>query len=324
MLLTMEKFVSRFFPLLIPVSILLGVLGSKELAPLEVLVPWLFAAMTFLSSLRCSFADFPRFLKHPGPVIAGLTVIHLLTPLFAVAVALLTTGLSDNLGHGVILETLVPMGVTAVVWAGIVDGDVPLALSTAAVDTLVTPLVLPLSALLIMGQSVEVDSFGLFLGLAKILLLPSFLAITINQLSAGTLGQRLQIPGSLISKLGLCLVVAISVGTAWPTLQSTPANYPLLLVVMALVSGAGFIFGFLAGKVGGYSEPIARTLVYTGGMRNTVLGTVLALNYFHPVATVPIVLTMLFQQPFAALGRYLLQRSVVTENRSTQPFSELR
>ncbi|MBO8126938.1 MAG: bile acid:sodium symporter family protein [Firmicutes bacterium] len=287
----------------------------KVLAPLNPAVPWLFGLMTFFTSLQCTYSDFPRFLKKPGPVLTALAVIHLVGPVFAWLVATLSIGLTGHLGHGMVLQNLVPMGVTAVVWAGIAKGDVPLALSTAAVDTVVTPVILPATALVVMGKSVSVDPWSLFTGLSQILLIPSLLAITANHFSRQRIAARTVLARSIITKFGLCLVVAISVAKAWPTLQATPANYPLLLALMALISGAGYVFGYLAGRSGGWPPPIQRTLVFTGGMRNTVLGTVLALNYFHPVASVPIVLTMLFQQPFAALSHRFLERAQKQKDR---------
>jgi len=47
---------------------------------------------------------------------------------------------------------------------------------------------------------------------------------------------------------------------------------------------------------------------FSSGMRNISLGLVLALAYFEPLTAVPVVLSILIQQPFATLNHYALKK----------------
>jgi predicted Na+-dependent transporter len=49
--------------------------------------------------------------------------------------------------------------------------------------------------------------------------------------------------------------------------------------------------------------------MYTTGMRNNSLGIVLAFSFFEPRAAVPVLLSILIQQPMASFVHWLLRKS---------------
>jgi len=78
---------------------------------------------------------------------------------------------------------------------------------------------------------------------------------------------------------------------------------PVVLLLVAINYAAGY-FGAKPFK----SRELATTLSYGAGIRNISLGIVIALQYFSPQAAVPVVLSILLQQPIATLHHYVLQK----------------
>jgi predicted Na+-dependent transporter len=78
---------------------------------------------------------------------------------------------------------------------------------------------------------------------------------------------------------------------------------PIVIALVALCYGLGFLF-----TAPMRDHSLQTTVSYATGMRNISLGIVLALGYFSPLAAVPVVLSILIQQPVATLHHYILQK----------------
>ncbi|MNO99001.1 hypothetical protein D3C76_907630 [compost metagenome] len=87
---------------------------------------------------------------------------------------------------------------------------------------------------------------------------------------------------------------------------------------MLLVIPSVFILVIISYIIGYYGTNLLRnpdrelkvTLSYAAGMRNISLGMVLAMSYFSPKASVPVVLGIMVQQPIATLFHAFLKKRV--------------
>ncbi len=82
---------------------------------------------------------------------------------------------------------------------------------------------------------------------------------------------------------------------------------PSVIIVVAMSYITGYYGSNLLGK---HSRDIKVTLSYAAGMRNISLGMVLAMSYFSPMASVPVVLGIMIQQPLASLFHSCVKRWV--------------
>jgi bile acid:Na+ symporter, BASS family len=79
------------------------------------------------------------------------------------------------------------------------------------------------------------------------------------------------------------------------------------VLVTSFIVAIGYIIGYVAGRAVNADRATIVSIVYSTGMRNIATGLVIATGYFSYETAIPIALTMLFQQPFAALTAKIFQ-----------------
>lgn len=71
----------KIMPLLTPAAIAFGVLNESRLLPFTWLVPWIFAFMTLIGSLKSNFRDLLAVLLKPQKLIILMVILHVVMPL---------------------------------------------------------------------------------------------------------------------------------------------------------------------------------------------------------------------------------------------------
>ena len=180
MLDNLNKQLTKLMPILTPLSLIIGVLIADIGSQLTFLVSWLFAFMTFAGSLTLNFNSLTSFIKYPYVILLTIAVLHIVMPLWAY---LLSTLVFDDhlLTIGFILSVAVPTGVTSFIWVSISHGNKALCLSIILIDTLLAPIIMPLVVHLAIGESINIDTSSLILDLLWMIVLPSVLAMILNQ-----------------------------------------------------------------------------------------------------------------------------------------------
>jgi len=265
--------------------------------------------MTFATALNISSRGMIETACYPGPVMLILILLHGVMPLASWGWTRLFFESGSPFAVGTVLVMMVPAAVLSIIWSSVVHGEPSLALSTVILDSLLSPLVLPASVWLILGQTVEFDSRRMMIGLAWMLVLPTLLGVLFHDLSRGSLGRNLLPLNGPLSKLCIVLIIAINVAAARPIITAHESSFLKLLVVLAGQSLFGFFLGLLAARVCRFQPERVRTMTYCVGLRNISAGIVVALRYFSPATALPVVLAILVQQPIAALfHRFFFRR----------------
>ena len=83
MLARFNQFIDRWIFLVTPVCVILGVIFSDITIHGNVLVPYVFAVMTFIGALKSSFQDIIYVFRHPLPLILSMVCIHIIMPALA-------------------------------------------------------------------------------------------------------------------------------------------------------------------------------------------------------------------------------------------------
>nr|WP_203555445.1 bile acid:sodium symporter family protein [Bacillus sp. B15-48] len=295
-------------PIITPSSVIIGVLFANLLVDFTYLIPWIFAFITFSGSLRSSLNSFKETLKHPLPLFMILIILHFLMPVWAWAVGHLVFSGDDLTITGVVLAMAIPTGISSLIWVTIYRGNIALTLAIILVDTLLSPIIVPLTLSLLIGGRVEMDVLSMMNGLFWMVVLPSILGLIMNHVTKGKAKEQLSPRLAPFSKIGLGVVVMINGAAVAPYLSNVDIKLVLITCTVFFLALTGYLFSFFAAKliIGDRETVIA--LTFTGGMRNISAGAVLAVAYFPPAVAVPVVIGMLFQQILASIYGFMIDR----------------
>lgn len=291
------------------IASVIGCTWTEPLAASRHWVPWLFAYMTLITSLRCSWSEFKAIARRPGPILLILALLHVLMPLVALGLGQLLLSGRTELIAGLVLIGAIPIGVTSAIWTGLAAGDVPLALTAVTVDTILSPILVPAVILLFLGHAVEIDHGRMITDLLKMIVLPSMIGLTIHDCSREDLYEKAIPLLGPFSRLSLAAVIGINVATIRITMAGGgDFGIASVVIVVSILVGSGFFLGWLAPFMLGYTREQIAATVYSIGIRNLSAGLVIAMGHFPPMTVLPVILGMLFQQPGAALARAWLER----------------
>ncbi|WP_419961455.1 bile acid:sodium symporter family protein [Psychrobacillus sp. BM2] len=300
-------FIQRWMAVLTPLSLVLGVFLEDVGGFLLFLVPWLFAFMTFSSSLSMKLNDIKVFTKYHKTILISIAFLHILMPIWAYT---LSTIIFDDhlLTIGYVLSVAVPTGVTSVIWVNICKGHIPLSLSIVLIDTLLSPIIMPYLLHIIVGESIAIDTASIIIDLLWMIVLPSIAGIALNELSKGSIQNTIGKYLGPLSKLSLFGVIMINSSAIAPYLKDI--NWELIGVIflVLILSISGYIFAMLLGRFIWKDTSILTTFVFIGGMRNIAVGVIVATTYFPAKVAMPVVFGMLFQQVLASLFSKVIQK----------------
>lgn len=306
MLEKMNAFLGKWMPLLTPISVLIGVLLSDILHHVSFLVPWIFAVMTFIGSLTSNLKSVKYTITHPLSLLLTLAILHILTPLWAFWIGHLFFQNDPYTITGLTLAVVIPTGITSVIWVSLYKGNIALTLAIILLDTLLSPFLVPLSMSLFVGETVQLEVWGMMKGLLGMIVLPSIFGMMVNQFSVEK-AKKWNHTLSPFSKIGLALVVSINSSVVAPYLRNIDKKFLQVALTVFVIALSGYFFAWILGVVTKRSKEETIAMIYSGGMRNISAGAVLAVSFFPPAVAVPVVIGMLFQQILAALYGYFIK-----------------
>ncbi|GMA62872.1 bile acid:sodium symporter family protein [Alicyclobacillus fastidiosus] len=311
MLKNFNKLLEKILPLITPCSIVIGVLLGGRLAKFSDLSPLIFGFMTFAGSLNSKVSDLKRVFTRPLALILTLLILHLAMPLMALLVGHLFFRDDSYITTGLILSLVIPAGITSFIWVSIYNGDIGLTLSVILIDSLLSPLIVPLSMHLLVGTKVSMDTWSMMKGLFWMIVLPSIAGMFLNQRTGGTIKTTLGSKLAPLSKIGIAIVVAINGAVVGPYLKHFNMQLIELIIVVFLLSSLGYPVGLLTGKLFRLEKGAVVSMTFNGGMRNNNAGAVMAVTYFPSPVALPVILVMLFQQTLASIYGSLLKRHLL-------------
>nr|WP_249315719.1 bile acid:sodium symporter [Bacillus sp. FJAT-49711] len=294
-------------PILTPLSLVVGVLFHNIGVHLLFLVSWLFAFMTFSSSLNMNVKDVKSFSKHPVMILGSIAFLHIIMPIWAY---FLSTIIFDDhlLTIGFVISVAVPTGVTSVIWVNICRGNLPLCLSIILIDTLLSPFLMPGLLHIAVGESIAIDTSSLIMDLLWMIVLPTVMGVLLNELTKGnikaTLGRKL----APFSKLCLFGVVMINSSAIAPYLKQVTWELFGVILLVLFIAASGYAIALIIGHFVWKDTSIVTTFVFIGGMRNIAIGVIIATTYFPAKVAMPVVFGMLFQQVLASLYSRVIEK----------------
>ncbi|MZP31288.1 hypothetical protein GTO91_16395 [Heliobacterium undosum] len=296
-----NRLLERGMFILIPGALLFGYIFWTTLQDQKAWVYWLFAYMTFLGALNCSWSQFRALFREPVLFLTSLLLAHGLIPAAAFGLGLLFFPSDAQTVMGLVIGSTIPVAITASVWTNITKGNNSFALALVVLDTLLSPLILPLFAQVIMHVSGHLPVDRLVEDMLLMVVLPSMLGLFLHPYRFWDPQGPLQAGLSALSKLGLFLVVAINVAIMHDYLVLGWSNALPILASLFLLNTIAYLLGYGAGRFLGRPREDVIALTYSSGMRNIALGVVFSTGYFDLRVSIPIVFMTLLQQPMATI-----------------------
>lgn len=231
--------------------------------------------------------DFKMMLRRPADILLGTLAQFTVMPLVAYGLSHIF-GLNPFLSAGIILVGCCPGGVSSNIMCFLCRGDVAFSVGMTTVSTLLAPIVTPLMVLLLAGQQIEVDAIGMFKNICIVTLIPVGVGVLFNYF--GSKKQwfddvKAVLPG--ISVIALSCIVGGVIYTAYPRLVEN--GWQLMMLILAVVTlhnGLGYLLGYMIGKIAGFTTAKKRTISLEVGMQNAGMATVLANGFFATPAAI--------------------------------------
>ncbi len=240
--------------------------------------------------LTLTTQDFRILAQRPWDIFVGACAQFLIMP----CVAYLLTHvfhLEPALALGILLVGCCPGGVSSNIMSYLCHGDVAFSVGMTCASTLLAPVMTPLLMELTAGQIIEIDAIGMFFNILIVTILPVSIGCLLNyRYSKRPVFPTLQalMPGS--SVICLACIVGGVISTVHDDLIAR--GLWLFLWTFAVVfchNSLGYLLGWTAGRLAGFTTAKKRTISIEVGMQNAGLATVLAGTFFaaQPLAVLP-------------------------------------
>ena len=267
-------------PLLILGALALGLLFPDQIGLLCPAVSALMMFQTFANSLGSSVQDLGRVLSHPKPVLITLFSLHILMPLVALGVGSVCFPDQPLYTLSLVLMEGSPAAVSSLMWIVIGGGSVELCLSIILLDTMLSPVILPLTLRLLCGSVVELDTMGLVRSLLFMVVIPAAVAMLLCRFWGKEPCTRLKRRLALPSKLMLLLIVGSNITRCADKLHHLDSALLVLMLASILMRIIGLCLGYFAGRLFRLPYGTGLAVTVSSGMRNNSAAAALAAQYF--------------------------------------------
>lgn len=304
-----DAFVGRHMASATLICVALGIFFPGTFSGMKTITVWMFAFMTFANSLGGGFKELGKVVLHPLPVLVTLGILHVILPLAALGLGNLLLPANPLFTTGLVLEYAVPTAVASLMWVGIGRGDGSLCLAIVLLDTLLSPVIVPVTLKVLVGSVVEMDTLGMMKNLAVMVAIPALIAMTLHQATHGRVAKTVKPQLAPFAKLALLLIILTNATGCAPFLRHITPTLILVMLSTILLSVLAFFLSYQAGRLMRLSFPMTETVTLTGGMRNNSAGAVLAMRYFPGDVLFPAAFSPMFQQLTTAIVVRLLRRT---------------
>ena len=304
-----NRLLEKLIPVTTPAAILLGLFLPSVFIHLRPYVPWLFGLMTFSGALKLRASELGKSVQDPSPILLFFAAAHILMPLAAMLVSSLFF-VNPDIIAGYVLLFSGPTAVSGFIWVSILGGDMALCLTLILLDTLLAPLVVPGSVLLLMGAKITMDMSGIAVSLLFMVVIPTIAAVAVNEASRGKIPAMIGPCLDPAAKISLMLVIAANASTVASGIKFTDPLVWKAASVCVLLTVTGFLLVKIVTVIGKCRYPKDTTMIISGGLRNNSAVMTIAVTFFPEAAAMPVLLSIMFQQIIAAvMGKLIVRKN---------------
>lgn len=270
------------------------------------LIVILIAAMSF----TITFSNLGMAARNWKGTLLGLVLNFLFAPFLCWVLASLLLSGHANLATGLILIGVVPCAGMAMMWTGLLKGDVPLAIVIEAITILLAPFIIPPLMSLFAGRFVTIDILGMLTHLVYTVLFPVLGAIGLRELLErwGNVRKYLPIMPAISATMAVFLMF-MAINTAIPSIMKNVGLIGPMVISTILIFPILFIVAYLV-SVKLFHKGTNIAITYSSGMKNLPLAIGIAVMSFKGLATLPIAVAFAFQMLTAVAFYQLFLRTL--------------
>lgn len=295
-------------PWLVLCMLALGLLFPTQVGRLCPYVTALMVFQTFSSSLGGSIHDLARVLAHPKPVLLVMFSLHVLMPLWALAVGSVCFPQKPLYTLSMVLIESSPAAVSSLMWVVIGGGSVELCLSIVLLETLLSPIILPMTLRLLCGTVVELNTVGMIQDLFIMVVIPAAVSMALHRIVGEVPCKRLKDRLSPFVKFSVLGIIAANVTRCAPFLNDLSGDLILMLLVTWLMRVSGLVIGWALARLFRLPYPQKLTVTINSSMRNNAASATLAAQYFPAEVVFSPSVSPLFSQISISFAVQLLQK----------------
>jgi len=293
------KFVREKYTYIIIMTLVLGVIcGFFTSCPGEAIRQFntpLIIIMIVAMGFTITFKSLGQALRDLKGFFFGLALNFLLAPFLCWFLARLFLSSQTDLATGLILIGVVPCAGMALVWAGLLKGDVPLATVINAATMIIAPFLIPLLMALFAGTFVTVNTWGMFLQLMQTVLFPVIAGIVLRELLDRQMNVQKYLPlmPAISATMAVLLMfMAININMA-PIMKNIRLIVPLVISTILIFPVLFLVAYTISLKLFPRGKNIAIT--YSSGMKNLPIAIGIAAMSFKGLEMLPVAVGFAFQ-----------------------------
>ena len=302
-----NRILEKCMPLLAPLGIALALIIPWAFIPLRPFIILFFAVMTFAGALRLRLQELGKVISSPLPIVFFFISARVILPVIIFFLSRLFMKNEPDLVAGFVLLYAVPTAVTSFIWVSIFKGDPALALALIMIDTILAPIVTPGTVWILLRTSVNLDIAGMAVSLIFMILIPTILAMVINEASKGRFTVAADPWLGPLSKFFMLLLIATNSALVLPDIRFNDPQMLLLIPACIVFTALSFVSGKLVGLALGIGKEKQSSIFFASGLKNVNASLTLGAEFFPGPAALPTLLGFVFQQILAAvMGRFML------------------
>jgi len=284
----MQTLRRRWFLLCLIATVAVGIVGASQLErfaqglPRDSIIGGVLLAMALPLQIDSIWAT----LRRPAPALLAVAVNFIVVPLLAFSASFL---LNDDLALGLIIAAAVPCTLaSAAVWTRLAGGNDAVSLLVTMITNLSCFLVTPALIQVFAGRTGDSLRFAdIAFKLLVLIVLPIFAAQLLRYLPGlGQWATENKRGLSTCAQLGLLTIVflgAVNCGQALSRLEvqltSIAGQIALMLVLVAVIHGLAWWFGYWAASRFGMAPSEQLAVAFAGSQKTLMVGLAIALPF---------------------------------------------
>ncbi|HDL07150.1 MAG TPA: arsenic resistance protein [Desulfobacteraceae bacterium] len=300
----------KHMPYWVILSILLGLVFGyflpHQAAPLKkAIIPLLFT-MIYVMIIPTNMKQFHQVIRHPKNVILGIVFISVLAPLIAYPLVHSVCRGYPEVGVGLILAATVPPGGMIAAWTGLLEGDIPLAVTLQAITLVVGIVQIPYALRLLAATSASIPIGSMVQTLVIIVVLPLVTGFASRWGIIRRWGEKplKSFSPNLAVISGLCALGVVFIGAALKT--HTLVSHPRIIGIGLAGAVSYYLLTYFIStalcRLGRIKYAQSIPLVYGTGTKNLSIAIALALASFPNTNVVlEVIACSMVQMPMASV-----------------------
>ena len=283
-ILRFSQFVQKTFALWVVFFAFIALCFPTAFVWMKAYIPWVLGIIMLGMGMTMTVDDFKGVLQSPKAVFIGVVAQFLIMPSLAYVLCQVFQ-LPAAIAVGVLLVGCCPGGTASNVIAYMAKANTALSVACTSVSTFLAPILTPAIFYILASQWIPIDAGSMFIDILKVVIFPIILGVLLRSLFKQKTEQYIQVM-PLISVIAIVVIVAAIIAASKASILQSGL---LILGVVILHNGLGFLLGYWASRLFNLSYPDCKAVAIEVGMQNSGLGVTLAAIHFavSPVTAVP-------------------------------------